>query len=64
MSCECDIFFLFFLELCCDQKVSFFQLFSTILKRFCLLDSKDVFLLVPARLEPELELDDDGDDDL
>ena len=34
------------------------------------MDSKDVFLLVPARLEPELELfkiddfDNDGDDDL
>ena len=54
----------------CDQSVSFVQLFSTVLKRFCPLDSKNVFVLVPAHLEPELELfeiDDigyDGDDDL
>ena len=43
----------------------FFQLFSTILKRFCPLDSKNVFVLFLAHLEPELELlevDDTGDD--
>ena len=49
---------------------SCFQLFSTVLKRFCPLDSKNVFVLVLAHLEPELELfeiddnGDDGDDDL
>ena len=54
----------------CDQSVSFVQLFSTVLKRFCPLDSKNVFVLVLAHLEPELELfevddiGDDGDDDL
>ena len=48
----------------------FFQLFSTKLKRFCLLDSKNVFVLVLAYLEPEQELfevddiGDEGDDDL
>ena len=47
----------------------FFELFSTVLKR-CLFDSKNVFVLVLAHLEPELELfevndiGDDGDDDL
>ena len=47
----------------------FFKLFSTVLKRFCPLDSKNVFVLVLAHLEPELELfevdddDDDNDDD-
>ena len=47
-----------------------FQLFSTVLKRFCPLHSKNVFVLVLANLEPELELfevidiGDDGDDDL
>ena len=47
-----------------------FQLFSTVLKKFCPLDSRNVFVLVPAHLEPELELfeiddiGDDGDDDL
>ena len=43
----------------------FLQLFLTVLKRFCSLDSKNVFVLVPAHLEPELELfedDDIGDD--
>ena len=60
----------FFLELCCDQTVWFFQLVSTDLKRFCPGHSKNVFVLVQAHLEPELELfevDDignDGDDDL
>ena len=48
----------------------FFNFFSTVLKRFCPLDSKNVVVLVPAHLEPELELfevdviGDDGDDDL
>ena len=47
-----------------------FQLFSTVLKRFCPLHSKNVLVLVLAHLESELELfevDDicnDGDDDL
>ena len=50
--------------------LDFFQLFSTILKRFCPLHSKSVFVLVLAHLEPKLELfevddiGDDGDDDL
>ena len=62
---KCDIF----LELCRVQTVCFFQLFSTKLERFCPLDSKNVFILVLAHLEPELELfevddiGDDGDDD-
>ena len=61
-----EAFFYLFLELCCDQTVWFFQLFSIFLKRFCPLDSKNVFALVLAHLEPELELfevDDIGDDD-
>ena len=33
-----------------------FQLFSTVLKRFCPLHSKNVFVLALAHLEPELEL--------
>ena len=47
-----------------------FQFFSTVLKRFCPLDSKNVFALVLVHLEPELKLfevddiGDDGDDDL
>ena len=47
-----------------------FQLFSTVLKRFCPLHSKNVFVLVLTHLESELELFevddicDDGDDDL
>ena len=46
-----------------------FQLFSTVLKRFCSLDSINI-VLVLAHLEPELELfevddiGDNGDDDL
>ena len=60
----------YFLALHCDQTVQLFQLFSTVLKRFCPLDSKNVFVLVLARLGPELELldvddiGDGGDDDL
>ena len=60
----------FFLELCCYQTVWFFQLFSTDLKRFHPLQSKNVFVLVLTHLESELELFevddicDDGDDDL
>ena len=49
------IFFIFS-KLYCDQTVLFFQLFSTVLKRFCPLDSKNVSVLVLAYLEPELEL--------
>ena len=47
-----------------------FDFFSIVLKRSCPLDSKSVFVLVLAHLEPELELfevddiGDDGDDDL
>ena len=58
------------LELYCVHTARFFQLFSTVLKRFCPLDSKNVFVLVLAHLEPELELfevddiGDGGDDDL
>ena len=50
--------------------LDFFQLFSTVLKRFCPVHSKDVFILVLAHIEPELEMfgvddiGDDGDDDL
>ena len=54
-----------FLELCCDQTVLLFRIFSTVLKRFRPGDSKNVFVLVLAHLEPELELfevDDIGDD--
>ena len=45
-------------------------LFSTVLKRFCPLYSKNVFVLVLAHLDPKLELfevdviGDDGNDDL
>ena len=45
-------------------------MFLTVLKKFCPLCSKNVFALVLAHLEPELELlevgdiGDDGDDDL
>ena len=58
------------IELCCDQTIWFFQLFATVLKRFCPLQSKNVFVLVLTHLESELELFevddicDDGDDDL
>ena len=60
-----NVEFFIFLKLFCDQTVWFFQLFSTVPKRFCPLDSKNVFILVLAHLEPELELfevDDIGDD--
>ena len=65
-----NVDFFIFLELRCDQTVRFFQLFSTVLKRFCPWHSKNVFILVLAHLEPEQELfevddiGDDGDDDL
>ena len=39
---------IFFFKLCCDQTVRFFQLFSTVLKRFCPLDAKNVSVLVLA----------------
>ena len=58
-------FFNFFLKLYCDQTVWFFQLFSTYLKKFQPGDSQNVFILVLAYLEPELELfevDDIGND--
>ena len=54
----------------CDQTVQLFQLFSTVLKRFCPFHSKNVFVLVLTHLESKLELFevddicDDGDDDL
>ena len=38
----------FFFKLCCDQTVRFFQLLSTVLKRFCPLDAKNVSVLVLA----------------
>ena len=47
-----------------------FQFFSTVLKRFCPLDSKNAFVLVLDHIAPELEMfevddiGDDGDDDL
>ena len=40
--------FFYFLKLCCDQTVRFFQLLSTVLKRFCPLDAKNVSVLVLA----------------
>ena len=51
-----NVAFFIFLVLCCDQTVWFVQLFSTVLERFCPLHSKNVFVLVLAHLEPELEL--------
>ena len=48
-----------FLIFCCSAVTNwfeFFQLFSTILKRFCPLYSQNVFVLVLAHLKPELEL--------
>ena len=44
------------MELCCDQTVGLLRLFSLVLQRFCLGHSKNVFVLVLAHLEPELEL--------
>ena len=44
---KCGIFS-FFLKLCCDQTVRFFQLLSIVLKRFCPLDAKNVSVLVLA----------------
>ena len=38
------------------DKMWHFLIFLTVLKRFCPLDSKNVFVLVLAHLEPELEL--------
>ena len=46
------------------KRFDFFQLFSTVLKRFCPWHSKNVFVLVLAHLEPELwlfEVEDTGD---
>ena len=56
-------FFIFFWSSAVTKRFDFFQLFLTVLKRFCPLDSKNVLVL--ALLEPELELfevDDIGDD--
>ena len=44
---KCVLFF-FFLKLHCDQTVWFFKVFSTVLKRLCLLESKSTFVLVLA----------------
>merc|ERR1711963_362291 len=52
---KCGIFLLL-LELCCYITVCFFNLFSTVLKKFCPLDSKKIFVFALAHLEPELEL--------
>ena len=58
-----------FFKLYSDPTVWFFFTFLN-LKRFCPLDSKNVFVLALAHLEPELELfevddiGDDGDDEL
>ena len=41
-----------FLELRCDQTVRPFQLYSTVLKIFCPLDSKSDFVLVLGRFDP------------
>ena len=47
-----------------------YLIFPTVLKRFCPLHSKNVFVLVLAHLEPELglfevdDIGDDGDDNL
>ena len=38
----------FFLALHCDQMVRLFQLFSTVLKRFCPLESKNSLVLILA----------------
>ena len=53
------------------QKCSFLTGLTTVLKRFCPLHCKKVFVLVLTHLKPELELfevddidDDDDDDDL
>ena len=51
---KCGIFY--FLELCCDHTLFFFQRFSTVLKRFWPGHSKHVFDLVLAHLEPKKEL--------
>ena len=50
-----NVAYFYFLELCCDQTVWFFQLFSTALKKNYPLDSKIVSVLTLAHLEPELE---------
>ena len=61
-------FFYFFLGSAVTKRSDFFLLFSTVLKRFCPGDSKNVFVLVVPHLEPEPELfevndiGDDGDD--
>ena len=58
----------FFWSSAVTKRFDFFQLFSTVLERFCPLHSKNVFVLVLTHLESELELFevddicDDGDD--
>ena len=59
------LFSIFFLALL-RPTVWLFRLFSTVLKRFCLGNSKHLFVLVLAHIEPELELfeaDDISNDD-
>ena len=59
---KCGIF-IFFWSFAVTKRFDFFKLFLTVLKRFCPLYSKNVFVL--ALLETELELfqvDDIGDD--
>ena len=49
-------FLFFFWSSALTKWFDFFQLFSTALMRFCLGHSKNVFVLILAHLEPELEL--------
>ena len=49
-------FFILFWSSTLTKRFDFFQLFSTALMRFCLGHSKNVFVLILAHLEPELEL--------
>ena len=63
--------FFIFLSSAVTKRFDFFNFStSTDLKRFCPGDSKNVFVLVLAHLEPELglfevdDIGDDGDDDL
>ena len=61
-----NVTFFYFFEALLWPNGLIFQLFSTVLERFCPLDSKNVFVLILAHLEPELELfeaDDFGNDD-
>ena len=51
-----NVAFFYFLGGFAVTKWFVFQLFSTVLKTFCPLDFKNVFVLVLAHLEPKLEL--------